>query len=877
MTPRRSGALPGRDAELAAIDEVSGRAVLLLVQGQPGMGKTTLLREVHRIWHTRGHGVVRIHGSAAIPQWDLYGARAVVKAFRHSFPEFGDSLSAGALAAVNRLCRPESYGSARARSALFAELVKLFAHISGRAPGAVLIDDAHAVPDPSFIVAAAHRAGCTVVATCVEYRRAAGPAGSALPHTAADRVVSLGPLPDQRIDALLADAAGEPLDEAVAPALRAALGPWAGNPGTVLDVFETLREDGHLVRFQGLLCLSTATTGPALPSDHALVRRVAECGDIGRRLLALTASAGRLALDDLPGFAAATGHGLAACGQTVDRLVAAGALACDDQGVLRAPCPALVTALRTGTLRDEAAEVHRALAVHLLRGGDRTPPPDPTAVADALARAGTALPATPSVAPLLEHEATGSLRTRPEKAARWYRAALYHCAPGDPAHSRILTVLLPLLVRTGDYEVLAEAVAEGVRAAEGRVPRAELAAYAALAAVHTGRPVPVPVYEALADDPAAGDALEFAARWFTGRAPLRASEVMTAFACLTGHHPENDPPDGDGDRFDPVGLFRQALGTTGYGAPVTGPLTAYARIMRNYLSGNWTSIPSEARALHLSGGPDTPVNHAVRLIAAEVHSFLGDFDRSAAWLEPAGDDGPFPALRVWVSVGLACRTGDWVRARELGWATCEAAAEEKGAVGIGRLFVRLAFAEWQDDGRRKLLPSLHTEARRWYERLGGTKLRAATLITGALAERDVGRAHLALDILREHGGRSELMLACMTVASLADDPRPWRREAQEIVRSLRGGDRRAMATEPVWTPGVPLLRDPAGLSVPERRMTALVGRGLSNRQIARELRVSEKTVENNLTQVFAKTGCRSRLDLALAVLEGRLAAPLPRS
>ncbi|GAA4002017.1 helix-turn-helix transcriptional regulator [Streptomyces plumbiresistens] len=70
---------------------------------------------------------------------------------------------------------------------------------------------------------------------------------------------------------------------------------------------------------------------------------------------------------------------------------------------------------------------------------------------------------------------------------------------------------------------------------------------------------------------------------------------------------------------------------------------------------------------------------------------------------------------------------------------------------------------------------------------------------------------------------------------------------------------------------------PAALSGLEGRITALVGRGLTNRQIARELGVSEKTVENNLTQVFAKTGCRSRLDLALAVMEGRLAAFVPRS
>jgi DNA-binding NarL/FixJ family response regulator len=56
----------------------------------------------------------------------------------------------------------------------------------------------------------------------------------------------------------------------------------------------------------------------------------------------------------------------------------------------------------------------------------------------------------------------------------------------------------------------------------------------------------------------------------------------------------------------------------------------------------------------------------------------------------------------------------------------------------------------------------------------------------------------------------------------------------------------------------------------ELRIIALVRQGMTNRQIAAAVQVSEKTVENHLTRLFAKTGCRSRLDLATASLEGRL-------
>jgi len=48
------------------------------------------------------------------------------------------------------------------------------------------------------------------------------------------------------------------------------------------------------------------------------------------------------------------------------------------------------------------------------------------------------------------------------------------------------------------------------------------------------------------------------------------------------------------------------------------------------------------------------------------------------------------------------------------------------------------------------------------------------------------------------------------------------------------------------------------LSEQERRITALVARGLSNRDIATSLFVSVKTVEAHLTRIFRKLGVSSR-------------------
>jgi DNA-binding CsgD family transcriptional regulator len=57
-------------------------------------------------------------------------------------------------------------------------------------------------------------------------------------------------------------------------------------------------------------------------------------------------------------------------------------------------------------------------------------------------------------------------------------------------------------------------------------------------------------------------------------------------------------------------------------------------------------------------------------------------------------------------------------------------------------------------------------------------------------------------------------------------------------------------------------RDDVNLTAQEEAVSALVARGLSNREVAAELYVSPKTVQYHLTRVYAKLGVRSRSELA---------------
>ncbi len=60
-----------------------------------------------------------------------------------------------------------------------------------------------------------------------------------------------------------------------------------------------------------------------------------------------------------------------------------------------------------------------------------------------------------------------------------------------------------------------------------------------------------------------------------------------------------------------------------------------------------------------------------------------------------------------------------------------------------------------------------------------------------------------------------------------------------------------------------------GLSSRELEIAALVAEGRSNKQVGAALHLSEKTIENNLSRIYAKLGVRSRVELATAVATRR--------
>jgi two-component system NarL family response regulator len=59
----------------------------------------------------------------------------------------------------------------------------------------------------------------------------------------------------------------------------------------------------------------------------------------------------------------------------------------------------------------------------------------------------------------------------------------------------------------------------------------------------------------------------------------------------------------------------------------------------------------------------------------------------------------------------------------------------------------------------------------------------------------------------------------------------------------------------------------ADLTRREREIAKLIGNGESNKQIARQLAITERTVKAHLTEIFRKLGIADRVKLALLVAE----------
>ncbi|MEU8086507.1 LuxR C-terminal-related transcriptional regulator [Micromonospora sp. NPDC049101] len=891
----RPGAIPrrrtivGRAAQLDALDAARAAAAtggrFALVRGPAGSGRTSLLDAAAGAWRTAGVVVLRV--APAAPGDTAAGFAALLNAVRDQYELLADPPLAGPLSALGALCDKPAGEHAGRGIALAQQAAAAFALIGRRAPTVLIADDAGPALAPAL--AAAVRAGCLVVA--------AGAPGDGRLGTLADVVVDLPPLSAEAVRAMLARRYAVPVDDAVPAALSTALGPLAGHPGTVLEIAHELTRAGRLAVVRGHLCLLDPHAPIALPTDHSLLAALRARGPVAVRL-ATMAAVTRFGIDDLPLFADATRGRLSDYGWMIDELIDDGLLVAGPQGGILPQSPALTARLITDAGPDAVARLHRACAAAMFRRAASGRPADGAALADQVTSAGVALPFDRRTAVTLAATADENTDRAPDRAAHWLRAALWHSG-GGRAGDDILARLLRLLVRTGQVVRLGEVVDTAIQRGHGASSRhaADLAAAAVLVAVHTGVPVSATIRSALRGAPVASATVAFADWWRTGVPP--AAPMPPAAHADTGSllHPAElgvlagavGPGLADagpateelllaGERGDLAALLGLVLGPHRYGVPKDGLLSAYHRLHTCQAGGDLSGLLSAARELDLTGAEAPLPRCLARLWAAEALGLLGRATEAPSWLRSVPAEPPYAALRWWAANGpagevqtaqeAARRLGDGRRAYE-------SHRHHGSRIGVEHLLVRaagLAARFGLGEQMAWLTAAVDADATEPRRRLS----RQTTLLVQALCRGDASAAERGVDLVRAGGNRLALAYACLALGRVAEDPRPWLVEAQAVAKTMTSGWLRSAVAAAMRERDVrqPRTRTPrTGFSPVETHIIELIGHGRTNRQIAAQVRISEKTVENHLTRLFARTGCRSRVELAAVSLTTDILGP----
>ncbi|MFR9731782.1 AAA family ATPase [Saccharopolyspora sp. MS10] len=725
------------------------------------------------------------------------------------------------------------------------------------------------------------------------------------------------------------------LDPTVPEALRAALGPLRGNPATVLSTLDDLLAWDRLVLVDQHFCLSPLDEPISLPESHPLVRSVVADGDDTERLAVLLALQEGVSVDELPMLTAAAAISLDGAGRGLDALVEDGVLKIGEHGELRFAVPALAAALRRRSGAERARALHTALARQMLAKLERNGQVDRSRLASHLVHIGESLNGQPAAIRVLIEEADRMSSAAPERAATWYKAALQQLSEEDDRWPPLLDELLRLRASLGQYDeltkdlgLLVPALIAGANEDDHAKPlRRTLLVAVGLCWLTTllqdeqSTPAqePARLFTALTGGAVFDTELqEFAAAVREGRFDEAADRFNALFTRDADR--ESEPQDlpelpevlmllhaagGDSETFHrawslwtdraqpPVDeaapdRLREAGAMTdhataleivlgdGYRLPARGSVLYYQEILSAYRDGEWDLALSAARRMEAELSPQrrTPARFLARAVAAEICACRGEHRRAEEWLQ----DTPQHHIAgghvlAWARLGVTYRAGAREEALRAGRAAYRDLRDGGGAAGLEHLLHRL-FALSLRDGHKQEAAELLDELVALDQRLRSETSSAAVLMAQAELRRTVEPAERALEIARRRQDVPQLARLHLLLAELSDEPKGLLYESHAMARRLGWTELRYAAQELMRQRGIapPRARSKQQLiSSTESRIVRLVSDGYTNRQIAMAIQVSEKTVESRLTRLFARTGCRSRVELATASLEGRLA------
>ncbi|MGW6746272.1 AAA family ATPase [Streptomyces sp. NPDC055025] len=325
---------------------------------------------------------------------------------------------------------------------------------------------------------------------------------------------------------------------------------------------------------------------------------------------------------------------------------------------------------------------------------------------------------------------------------------------------------------------------------------------------------------------------------------------------------------------DLAGALEAVLGERYVGA---GRSTAvqYHAMVRDYLAGHWDSALSGARRIETRGRADgaAGVGQLTRALAAEIQLVRGEFGRAREWLDLIPESVGHPLVaRARLGVGYWSGQGD--EALEEAWRAVRRARESGLLAGVDRVLLRILSITLEGDDPAAVRRTME-EVETLHEESASPMTREVVLLGRGMVHGDADSALAAYRLTRQ---RVDVLLrvdCCGCLAEVGDDPQAWLAEATRSGNALgMGRPIRSRLGAAARRRNVSLPRRRAareGRGERDARLIAMVSEGATNRQIAARLACSEKTVEQRLTRLFRRTGCRSRVELAAAWLDGSLA------
>jgi DNA-binding CsgD family transcriptional regulator len=932
----RPGGLRERTAELVAIDAwlrsaQGGRGSLMIIDGAAGIGKTSLIRAARQRASVAGLRVLSARGGQ-LEQEFAFGL--VRQLFEPLLASAGaskrDAWLAGAAALAAPLIdplRPPVGPAVEATHRLFHALYWLLANLADDSPLALVVDDAHWADAPSvrFLGFLAARIDDLPVAAVVA-SRPERPELKAMQLDDRTRVLRPAPLSDAAVAQSLAEALDRRPTTQFVRACRDATG---GNPFLVRELVREVASEG--IAPDDAYAGDVASLSPRAVATSVLLRLTnlpAAATALARSIAVLEGAA----LEDAA-VVADLDRGTA--GEAADALVGAGVLTSGSiltfvHPIVRTAIYRDLPAVERGLAHERAARVladrgagSDRVAAHLLlvTGGV------PWAVGllrDAGARA--AALGAPATAAAYLHRALPELGSGPDRVDLLIELGETELAAGMPEAVGHLREAVELADDRDRQSAATIALARGLRYDGRSLEAVDLLAAATHHADTAGGPLDVELLACAA----IGISSRLRLRdWLVtrvqdpGHAPRTAWDhlvlvTLALDAALSGHpapHVEDLTARALAglelladsrirgqvtsmaglsyllvDRFDRAGwLFDEQIQATsrlGLAGTHSGILANRASLHQR--CGRLTEAKADAeRALELGSEVQGARAFLPRAASVLVSVAAAQGEMPPAWLLAADIDPDSQQTRLLVysraelllaqdqlKPAVATLLAYGQRNRELGW---------EGPATPWRSQAALALQRLEQPGRARELADeeLALARRQGTARSIGVALRAVGLLEqGAPREQHLGEAvdaladsgatleHgwalVSLGIERRHRGAiksaRELLRHGHDIALQSDATRLARLASTEL--RMAGARPRRVA-----------LSGPGSLTPGERRVVDLVAQGMTNREVAQSLFLTEKTIETHLGHAYTKLGINSRHHLADAVGDGAIRNP----